>query len=211
MDLQVSVRARAKNVGRALRTFTPTAAAPAPIAVSNTPWSFASSTTPINSTGTAAADIRVNLPPASCGCTIIICILIPCNASETVTVTVPIAVFGDHPALTAFFTAGANQEWFINNRWYDLMYYAVAPSHTPGGAHDCRAAPDCLTVAGGNLPADVRALTGLMGFSLNGSARPNATLADYLDSDQNRDGNTAFEQKSATRSFNDRFFAISKY
>jgi hypothetical protein len=212
MDLQVSVRARARNVGRAVRTFTA-----APIAVSSSPWSFASSATPITGlgpgAGTAAADIRVNLPPASCACTLIICILIPCTATETVTLTIPIAVFDDHPALTAFFATGANQEWFVNNHWYDVMYYAVAPSHAPGGAHDCRAAApaDCLTVTGGNLPADVRALTGLMGFSLNGTARPNATLADYLDSAQNRDGNTVFEQKVANRSFNDRFFAISKY
>ena len=87
----------------------------------------------------------------------------------------------------------------------------MAPSHAPGGTHDCRVTPDCLTVTGGNLPADVRALTGLMGFSVNGSARPSATLANYLDSAENRDGNTVFEQKIASRTFNDRFFAVSKY
>jgi len=211
LDLQVSVRARARNVGRAVRTFTPTFVAPAPIAVSANPWSFASSTTPINNAGTAAADVRVNLPPASCACPPLLCALVPCTASKTVTVTVPIDVFGDHPGLTAFFAAGANQEWFVNNHWYDVMYYAVAPSHAPGGSHDCKAALDCLTVAGGNLPADVRALTGLMGFSVNGSARPSATLANYLDSAENRDGNTVFEQKIASRTFNDRFFAVSKY
>ena len=127
------------------------------------------------------------------------------------TVTVPATAFADHPALTAFFDSPTTQ-WYLNNRWYELTYYAVAPSHSPSGAsRNCTVTLDCLTVAGGSLPGNVRALVGLTGHSLTGAARPNANPSDYLDSALNWDGNTQFEQKLAGRSFNDRFFAVSDY
>jgi hypothetical protein len=204
VDLEVSVLARAKNVGRALRTFTA-----APVSVSESPWSLVSSATPINSAGDAAADIRLQLPPASCNCTIVLCVLLPCAASNTVDVTVPIAIFQDHPALTPVFNAGTDWEWFIENRWYDAMYYAVAPRHAPGGSpHDCRP-NNCLGVNGANLP--VRALIAMTGYSMNNLARPSTNFNDYLDSSENRDGDRNFEQKMAGRSFNDRFFSASAY
>lgn len=208
LELQVSVRARAKNVGRALRAFTTDAN---PVFVDGSPWPLVSHAAPINNTGAAAADIRIELPPASCTCFLVLCLLFPCNASNTVTVTVPIGIFRDHPALTTLFNVGTDSEWFTKNRWYETTYYAAAPRHAPDGSpHDCRPA-NCLTVSGGSLPGDVRALIGMTGYSLSGLARPNANFSDYLDSTANRDGNTAFEQKLAGRSFNDRFFAVSKY
>jgi hypothetical protein len=146
---------------------------------------------------------------------IIFGILFPCTDSQTLTITLPIGMFPDHPNLTAFF-ACAQCAWFINNRWYEVMYYAVARSHTlQTASHNCQVAGDCLTVDGGTgLPASpgIRALVGLTGYSLNGQNRPNSNLADYLDSDQNRDASaSAFEQRTAGRGFNDRFFAISYY
>ena len=172
--------------------------------------SLVSTATPIGAGGNVNADFRGNMPQPQCTM-IIIFGLFPCWAEETVTVTAPASVFRDHPALTAFF-ASATTQWYLNNRWYELTYYAVAPSHSPAGAtpRDCRPS-SCLTVTGGNLPADVRAVVALTGYSLNGAARPNTTPGDYLDSAQNTDSNIQFEQKLAGRSFNDRFFAVSNY
>src|SRR5688500_2603601 len=130
--MEVSVLASAKNVGRALRRFTT-----AGISVSQSPWALVSYATPINptnNTGSTPADIRVQLPPASCDCPALICLLFACSASKTVTVTVPIAIFQDHPAPTALSGAGTDWEWFIANKWYEAMYYAVAPRHAPSGS-----------------------------------------------------------------------------
>jgi hypothetical protein len=201
--MEASLLATGQNVGNAVRAFDS-----APIGGFT---ALVSSNTPIGASGSAAADFRGALPQPQCDTTIILGVLIPCWAELTVTVTAPISVFPDHPALTAFFTS-TDTEWYLNNRWYELTYYAVAPSHSPSGAsRNCTVTLDCLTVAGGNLPGNVRALVGLTGYSLTGMARPNAAPGDYLDSALNTDGNTAFEQKLASRSFNDRFFAVSNY
>lgn len=208
LEFQVSVRARAKNVGSAARTFDAT-----PIAVSESPWSLVSSATPINTVGSAAADIRVELPPASCACFPVLCLLIGCNASNTVTVTVPIAIFPDHPSLTELFASPRNWEWFMRNNWHHVVYYSISPSHAASAAapHNCSTLANCITVTGGSLPPNSRAIIAFAGRSLSDAARPSANLNDYLDTAINRDGNTAFEQKRFDKTFNDRFFAISNY
>lgn len=202
--MEASVLASAEKVGNAVRTFSSAG-------ITGFTLPLVSSDTPIDASGSANADIRGNLPQPQCNTVIILGLLIPCWAEDTVTVTVPVTAFADHPALTAFFASPTTQ-WYLNNRWYELTYYAVAPSHSPSGAtRDCRTAPDCLTVSGAATPGNVRALVALTGYSLTGMARPNAVPGDYLDSGLNTDGNTAFEQKLAGRSFNDRFFAVSNY
>jgi hypothetical protein len=205
VDLEVSVLARGQNVGRALRTF-----ATAGIAVSELPWSLVSSATPINGAGSAAADIRVQLPPASCACPALICLLFPCTASKTVTVTVPITVFVDHPLLNP--AAGTAWRWYTANNWHHVTYYAIAPSHAPSGAtHDCTVAGPCLSVTNGTPPTNVKALLVLAGRSLTGSARPNANLSDFLDTAENQNLNVLFEQKRVEANFNDRVVTVSNY
>jgi hypothetical protein len=221
LTLNGRLQANAINVGRTLRQFT--SAGIVGFA------SLSSNQTPLNSSGTAMADIRggVNgtsfdtgtpLPSVSCTSFFIFGLFFPCTAHGSVTITVPITVFADAPNLPTFFS-NANHQWFLNNRWYEVFYYAVAPSQSPEGASfaagtrfDCKVAGDCLTVNGGSAPATgVRAVAALMGQSLNGVARPNSNLVDYLDSTENQDGNTTFEQRVASRTFNDRFFAINAY
>ena len=64
----------------------------------------------------------------------------------------------------------------------------------------------------GKLAASgVRATLVLAGRSLTGAARPNATLTDFLDTAENQDGNSAFEQKKVSKTFNDRFVTLSNY
>lgn len=96
-------------------------------------------------------------------------------------------------ALTS--SSGADTGWFIRNQWYRQVHYAVSPGYLPGGGGACTVRPappaapaanSCLMV--NNLPGipypvtnDKRAILLLMGRSLNGSARPSATLGNYLE------------------------------
>ena len=130
--------------------------------------------------------------------------------SGTVAVTIPVGVFQDHPLNTAATTDA--WYWFTANRWYDVTYYAVASSHVPSvGVHNCQLAGNCLTVTNGTPATNVRALLGLAGRSLNGTVGSNRTLADFLDSTENQNLNSAFEQNRISKTFNDRFVVISNY
>lgn len=80
-----------------------------------------------------------------------------------------------------------NVGWFVRNEWYRQTYYAVSQGFLPGGGGACNppAIFACLTV--NNLrPSyatsnDKQAIVVLAGRSLNGNARPSATLADYFE------------------------------
>jgi len=121
--------------------------------------------------------------------------------------TVAQEVLADHPLLDPDHPSSG---WFVRNEWYRLVYYAFAPQFAPGGAGRCgTAAPlSCLHVA--NLePADKqRAILVLAGRSLKGAARPNGELADFLDSEENRDADLRFEQRTAGATFNDRVIVL---
>jgi hypothetical protein len=121
---------------------------------------------------------------------------------------------GDHALLD---TANATTGWFARNEWYRLAYYAVAAGHTAATLPPtCTTGTNCLTVANVALPYTLnaqRAILILGGRSVNGTARPSATLADYLES-----GNAtgAFTSKTVSASaaipvaqrFNDRVVVI---
>jgi hypothetical protein len=92
------------------------------------------------------------------------------------------AFIGDHALLD---TANATTGWFARNEWYRLVYYAMSPSNTAvevATERSCSAAPaDCLTVTNMTPSSSKSALLVLAGRSVNGSTRPSATLADYLE------------------------------
>jgi hypothetical protein len=202
VTLEASVLASAQNIGRAMRTFDPAGISGFTLLVSTS--------TPIVSTGAANADVRGQLPPASCNLLIILGLLFPCTASNTATVTVPIAVFADHPLLIPAPTDP--WYWFIANKWYDVTYYAVAPSHAPSGAlHNCQTVADCIAVSGGTPPTNVRATLALAGRSLAGTVGSNRALTDFLDTAENQNVDRNFEQNKVSRNFNDRFVTVSNY
>lgn len=72
--------------------------------------------------------------------------------------------------------------WFVRNEWYRLLYYATAPNHAPGGTLSCTTGATCLSVANVMPAGAQRAILFLSGRSVNGTTRPSATLADYLES-----------------------------
>jgi hypothetical protein len=118
------------------------------------------------------------------------------------------AVIAEHPLLGA---AAPGTGWFVRNEWYRLLYYAIAPDHAASGAapRSCsHTAPTCLQVANIAPPNRQRAILVLAGRSLEGAARPNGRLEDFLDSAANRDGDGAFEQLAVNRRFNDRVVVL---
>ncbi len=72
--------------------------------------------------------------------------------------------------------------WFARNEWYRLVYYAVAQGHTAGTLPPvCATGTNCLSVANVTPANAQRAILILTGRSINGTARPSSTLANYLE------------------------------
>ncbi|HXR59478.1 MAG TPA: hypothetical protein VN747_09185 [Burkholderiales bacterium] len=145
----------------------------------------------VDAPGTPATCTRPS-PPAA----------VPCQRRV---VSVPIEVLSDHALLDPQAPATG---WFVRNEWHQLAYYAISPGHAAASStpRTCGLAPaECLTVAGSKR---ARALLLLPGRSLAGKSRPSTNLADYLDTDENRNGDTVFEQRRVDRSFNDRVLLV---
>jgi hypothetical protein len=123
------------------------------------------------------------------------------------------AAMGDHDLLD---TNNSTIGWFVRNQWYRLAYYAVAQGHTVAPlptAPSCTTASNCLTVANVTPAGGQRAILILAGSSLNGSARPSSTLANYFESG-NATGSytrmpvTLSPAVAAAQRFNDRVVVV---
>ena len=96
-------------------------------------------------------------------------------------ISMPIALLADHPVLNS---ADPVTGWFMRNEWYRVLYYAAAQATTPAAlptAPACTPGTNCLTVSNMTPANNKRAILILTGRSINGTARPSATLADYLE------------------------------
>ena len=97
--------------------------------------------------------------------------------------------------------------WFVRNEWYRLLYYTLAPNYAPGGSLSCTTGSSCLTVTNITPAGAQRSLLILAGRSINGTARPNSTLANYLEGG-NQTNNYAKKAVSSASPYNDRFVVI---
>jgi hypothetical protein len=113
------------------------------------------------------------------------------------------SVISDHALLDP---AAPLTGWFVRNEWYRLLYYALAPGHAASAAPP-RACSTCLHVANLAPAGKQRAILILAGRSLGSSARPNATLADFLEG-ANSDLDLDFEQRPVNAVFNDRIVVV---
>ncbi|HUQ24060.1 MAG TPA: hypothetical protein VM140_00220, partial [Burkholderiales bacterium] len=205
--LEASVLANGQNVGNSLRTFT---SAP----ISSVPagsFTLVSSDTPLAATGAANADIRGNFPSDTCTAWIIFGFLFPCTSGDTVTVNVPITVFPEHSFVNP--TTADAWYWYLANNWHQVTYYAVSQDHVPGGARGC-ASPgfaNCLNVnfEVGTSLTNKQAILVLAGRSVTGTTSANRIIADFLDTTENTNFNSTFEQKRFSKTFNDRFVNVS--
>lgn len=99
------------------------------------------------------------------------------------------------------------QPWQSKNDWHQLFYYIVAPAFAPGGDGICNTPSDCLTLkSGGTETTNIKALVVYAGARLDGQSRP-GSVADYLEGEENRNGNNVFEILPPGLS-NDRFYII---
>ena len=121
------------------------------------------------------------------------------------------SVFGDLALLSS---ASSSTYWFVQNEWYRLLYYAIAPNHAPGGTLTCTTGSNCLQVSNMTDGTKQRAVLVLAGRQLSAlsQSRPlgNGNLQDYIDSAENRNGDSVFVQSNVGSSFNDRFLSLSK-
>ena len=206
--MNVTITARALNVGMAMRTLTTT-----PVS-GMTPGTASATINAAAPTGSATLTLPGSLSTASC-----VYVLGSCTASvSNATITVPIGVFAD-----ASFINPASTDawyWFIANNWHQVTYYAASPAHLPGGGRNCSTSSNCITikVAGGSDLTGRKAVLILAGRSVNGVARPTATLIDYLEANalnpnysNSNLSRTAFLQDRIGKRFNDRVVTVSSY
>lgn len=204
--VDVAVQARGSNVGLALRTLDASLASG--MSACGSPPCF---TAPLQTDGSALATYRGRITGTGgllCGSLI----LVLCNGSSTV--TIPITVFQDHPFLNPSPPASGAQDnayWFLANNWHYVTYYAVAPLHTPGAAGNCTGAT-CISVnapAGGTPITGSRAVLVLAGRNVLAVPRTYASLGQLLDTAENQNLDTTFEQNRVNKAFNDRFVSLS--
>jgi len=96
-------------------------------------------------------------------------------------ISMPITLLADHPVLNS---TDPVTGWFMRNEWYRVLYYAAAQTTTPAAlpaAPACTAGTNCVTVSNLTPANNKRAILILTGRSINGTARPSGTLADYLE------------------------------
>ena len=139
------------------------------------------------------------------------------TTSNRVTITIPLPVPSYLPRLTNPSSTNPNIAWFLSNQWYRQTYYAMSLGYAPGGAGGCSQPPAtpppplCLTV--NNLPSPTNNKQAILVFSgraLNGSNRPSANLADYLEGENSTPGDLIFEHRAGTpTAINDRVVVVS--
>ena len=96
-------------------------------------------------------------------------------------ISMPITLLADHPVLNS---TDPVTGWFMRNEWYRVLYYAAAQTTTPAAlpaAPACIVGTNCVTVSNLTPANNKRAILILTGRSINGTARPSGTLADYLE------------------------------
>ena len=139
------------------------------------------------------------------------------GTSSTATISAPISLFADHQLLDE---SNATYGWFVRNRWHQLVYYAVAKQNSPSSSstasYDCQtdqtSSTPCLHLdhVDASTEGKQRALLVLAGRSLSSpSARPNATLSDYLEIENATPLDSVFIRLAPNSTFNDRIVVIS--
>jgi len=123
-------------------------------------------------------------------------------------------VIGDHPLLDP---NDPTTGWFVRNEWYRLLYYAVAQGQTAAQKATLPCVPgssaptNCLRYRNAGIQQDgKRAIVLLEGRGLRNQVRPSATLTDYLDTTENTDLGTLYEQARIDQSVNDRVIIVDQ-
>jgi hypothetical protein len=95
--------------------------------------------------------------------------------------------------------------WFVENKWQEVIYAAIAPNFAPGASNVCAGA--CLTV-GGRSDLQFVVLTAGPTLPALSQTRPSMQLSNYLDSTENSNADDKFTEKISLRTptYNDQTF-----
>lgn len=197
------VRAFAISDLTVVRTATPSANLCAPLCN----WSGVTTT---SVSATVSTSSTYTLANDGTGAIALVLVMPSRSTTRTIRVRVPVPPYHSLTTIT-----DPNTGWFIANQWYKDAYFAVAPAYLPGGTTPCTAGTDCLTVSG--LPSneyatanDKYAILIMAGQSLNGTSRPSATLANYLEGQNATTGDRTFANRvGAPGDINDRVVVLA--
>lgn len=93
--------------------------------------------------------------------------------------------------------------WFNQNNWQQVMYYATSPDFAPGGTHTCT--PYCLAVGNKTASAVVVATSG----ALLGQTHPSGTLSNYLEGNNLTHSSGVYETQTISDTFNDTIVTVT--
>lgn len=104
----------------------------------------------------------------------------------------------------------AASDWARENQWYKVVYYVIAPAFAAGRTLNCSDSSQCLTLLSGSSETkNIKALIIFAGSPYDGQTRSaSSSVADFLEGDENRDGDNTFELPAPGSTSNDRFYII---
>lgn len=95
-------------------------------------------------------------------------------------------------------------DWFLRNKWYQLIYVAYSSGFVPGAAGSCTAGTDCLTLTGAGLPNDNKdAIVIIAGNQLATQNRSSANIGDYYELQNASSGDDTFQHDTISTTYND--------
>lgn len=105
-------------------------------------------------------------------------------------------------------------DWFMDNEWYKVMYYAVSPGYVGGGSacSPLPTPPSCITVTGSGAGNDKHALVVMTGRALAGQvnrASPANLISDYLEGANAAPISSIYETRTLADDFNDKVIPIA--
>jgi hypothetical protein len=139
------------------------------------------------------------------------------GTNHGVSITIPLPTPAYLPVTSGNSGVNPNGAWFISNQWYRQTYYAVSPGFVPGGGGACSSPPatppppSCLTVNNLLAPTNNKqAILLFAGRALNGSTRPSANLANYLEGQNSTPADLIFEHRAGVpTAINDRVVVVA--
>lgn len=97
--------------------------------------------------------------------------------------------------------------WFTQNEWHKVIYYAISPGYNAGGSATCAGAPpSCLALDGSE---NIGALIVTMGKALAGKTHPSAISSDYLEGANATAANFIYENQARSSTFNDQIIVVA--
>jgi len=175
-SMSFTLAATANNVGMAMRKFDTTVAM-----TGIDPAGRSVVSAPMAADGSARVTLSGSIPIGGGNLiSSLLCTLLGLTCYQ-MNISMPIALLADHPVLNS---TDPVTGWFMRNEWYRVLYYAAAQTTTPAAlptAPACNPGTSCVTVSNLTPANNKRAILILTGRSINGTARPSGTLADYLE------------------------------